>query len=369
MVQLLFVVGGIGLGLITTKIRSGALITENRSDDILGAVGFGIIGLVSVIYSLLFLVVQSSNTTFSPRLNLFQDDPWIWRTYAIALGLFAYSMTALLAGGASNTVSVAVPILAFAMALVVIGLIRRILMSAFASLQLSTVIDRLSKSGRVVIELLYPQALSAPDRVVDAHTESAQVGRPVQWAAPSATLQQLDLDRLMATAERTSSMIDVHVRVGSTLWEGATIATVYGDLPMDTVLASFVTGLDRTFDQDPLLAFRLLSDIGLRALSPAVNDPATAAQTLDAAVGLLMLLGSRNLSIDSLVSSDGTTRVRLSLPTWSDFLREGVDDVLAAAGHSPLMTRHAVAVLRELAERVPPTRRPGIEDRLHALLH
>jgi tryptophanase len=31
--------------------------------------------IASVIYLLLFLVVQSSSTTFTPRLNLFQDDP------------------------------------------------------------------------------------------------------------------------------------------------------------------------------------------------------------------------------------------------------------------------------------------------------
>jgi uncharacterized membrane protein len=47
------------------------------------------------------------------------------------------------------------------------------------------------------------------------------------------------------------------------------------------VVGCIVTGPERTFDQDPALAIRVLVDIALRALSPAVNDPTTAAQALD----------------------------------------------------------------------------------------
>lgn len=87
---------GIVLGLLMPRIQAGATVPTSRAGQLVAAVGFGILGLVTVIYSLLFGVVQSSNSTFSPRLNLFQDNPWIWRTYAAALGLFAFSMSAFL---------------------------------------------------------------------------------------------------------------------------------------------------------------------------------------------------------------------------------------------------------------------------------
>ncbi|WP_280670741.1 MULTISPECIES: DUF2254 family protein [unclassified Kitasatospora] len=45
---------------------------------------------------------------------------------------------------------------------------------------------------------------------------------------------------------------------------------------------AIVSGQERTFHQDPAFALRLLADPGLRALSSAVNDPATAVQVLDA---------------------------------------------------------------------------------------
>jgi hypothetical protein len=40
--------------------------------------------LVSIIFSLLFLVVQWAFSSLSPRLNLFRDDPIVWRTFGLA---------------------------------------------------------------------------------------------------------------------------------------------------------------------------------------------------------------------------------------------------------------------------------------------
>ena len=49
----------------------------------------------------------------------------------------------------------------------------------------------------------------------------------------------------------------------------------------------------RTIDQDPAFALRMLVDIAIRALSPAVNDPTTAVQSLDRIEGLLVELYRR----------------------------------------------------------------------------
>ena len=40
--------------------------------------------LVSIIFSLLFLVVRRACSSLSPRLNLFRDDPIVWRTFGLA---------------------------------------------------------------------------------------------------------------------------------------------------------------------------------------------------------------------------------------------------------------------------------------------
>lgn len=51
----------------------------------------------------------------------------------------------------------------------------------------------------------------------------------------------------------------------------------------------------RSSDQDPAYGLRLLVDIAIRALSPAVNDPTTAVQALDQIEETLVRLGTRPL--------------------------------------------------------------------------
>jgi uncharacterized membrane protein len=358
LLQLLFMGIGIALGVLLPRIHAGATVATSRTVEVLGAVGFGILGLVTLIYSLLFLVVQSSNTTFTPRLNLFQDDPWIWRTYAVAVGLFAFSMSAFLEIGNAEKVTVAVPIFAFVVALGVIVLIRNIQAKAFSSLQVNAIVDLLQRRGRQVIDAVY-----APKGERARKPVPSEGGHPVRWPRPQTTLQQLDLRRLLNEAESADAVVVFRTKVGQTLWAGATVAEVHGGLDDDVVVEAFVTGANRTVDQDPLLAFRLLSDIGLRALSPAVNDPATAVQAWDAIVGLLVQLTSRDLDAGSVESPSGATRIWLDLPTWGDFMREGCDELLANARNSPMMLARACETLTLLEEAAPPECRSEVDAR------
>ncbi|QMU79930.1 DUF2254 domain-containing protein [Streptacidiphilus sp. PB12-B1b] len=128
------------------------------------------------------------------------------------------------------------------------------------------------------------------------------------------------------------------------------LADVHGaDLPATAVLDALVTGDERAFDQDPLLAFRLLADIALRALSPAVNDPATAVQALDCLEDLLAdPAATRAGSTLHLTGPDGTVRLLIELPAWADYLRTGLDDVIAAATGSPMVLLHLRALLTRL---------------------
>ena len=84
------------------------------------------------------------------------------------------------------------------------------------------------------------------------------------------------------------------VGVGDTVHDDSPLADIHGgELSDQAVRAAVVLSAERTFDQDPMLAFRLLADIALRALSPSVHDPATAVDAIDATEGLLRAVAKR----------------------------------------------------------------------------
>lgn len=110
--------------------------------------------------------------------------------------------------------------------------------------------------------------------------------------------------------------------------------------------------------------FRLLADIGLRALSPAINDPATATQVLDTIESLLAPLVSRNLAVAQVCDSSGTVRVVLSFPSWDDYLRTALDDLIESSARSPMVLLRVRALLTGLLSAAPSQRRASIAWRL-----
>ena len=360
LVQLLCVLAGLGLGLLLPRITAGSTVASTRVTDLLVGVGFGVLGLVTVVFSLLVLVVQWAFSSLSPRLNLFRDDPVVWRTFGFAVGVLVFSVTTALVVGDQQKVSVIVPAAEVVAVLAAIALIRSLQVKAFASIQLAPTLAAIAGQGHGIIDDLYLRPCTA-DRKPAAPLPARQ--RAVAWPHRQAILQQLDLGRLLRAAD--GAVIVLRVGIGDTLQQGAPVADLHGGEVADrAVLAGLVTGPERTFGQDPLFAFRLLADIAMRALSPAVNDPATAAQVLDTIESLLQALVSRDLDVADVADSAGTVRVVLVLPCWDDYLRTALDDLIESASGSPMVLLRARVLLTTLLNAAPPARQPPITRRL-----
>jgi uncharacterized membrane protein len=359
--QLLFAVAGLGLGLLLPRISAAPTVASTRVTEALVGVGFGVLGLVSIIFSLLFLVVQWVFSSLSPRLNLFRDDPIVWRTFGLAVGVFVFSVTAALVIGNDQEVSVIVPAAEVAAVLAALAMIRALQVKAFASIQLAPTLSAIAAQGRGILDDLYPRPGPAGRPPA---APLPPLHRAVTWPHRQAILQQLDVDRLAGAVGQ--AVIVLRARIGDTLQDGAVVADLHGGDASDAaVLDGLVTGQERTFHQDPLFAFRLLADIGLRALSAAVNDPATAVQVLDTIENLLAPLASRDLDVAQIADDAGAVKVVLALPSWDDYLQTALDDLIEAGSRSPMVLLRAQALLVALLNAAPPQRQSSITWRLH----
>ena len=360
LVQLLCVLAGLGLGLLLPRITTEPSVASTRLTDSLVAVGFGTLGVVSIVFSLLFLVVQWAFGSLSPRLNLFRDDPIVWRTFGVAVGVFVFSVTAALAIGNDPEVSVIVPAVEAAAVLLTLALVRVLQVNAFTSIQLAPTLAAIAAEGRGILDDLYRRPCTAGLRRA---VVLPPLRRAVIWPHGQAILEQVHLPRLVRAAD--GAVIVLQAGIGDTLQQGAPVADLHGGNVTDAaVLRGLVTGQERTFHQDPLFAFRLLADIGLRAMSPAVNDPATAVQVLGTIQSILGPLVTRDLDVAEVADGAGTVRVVLALPSWDDYLRTSLDDLIESASHSPMVLVRTRTLLASLLKTAPPQRRPSIAWRL-----
>jgi len=175
-------------------------------------------------------------------------------------------------------------------------------------------------------------------------------------------------------AERSGGIIEVTSAVGDTIVESTLLLRVYGAqsaVSERAVRKAIKTGTERTFEQDPKYAIRLLVDIAIRALSPAVNDPSTAVQALDHIEDLLVRLGRHRLEVGEIRDGSGQLRLVVPIPTWEDFLRLALDEIRVYGAGSVQVMRRMRALLSDLLDAVPEDRRQAVrsqQKRLDAAL-
>lgn len=174
----------------------------------------------------------------------------------------------------------------------------------------------------------------------------------------------------MNTAAAAGGIIEVAVAVGDTVIETMPVFRVYGaQQPIDEqkLWDGIEIGDERTFEQDPKYAIRLLVDIAIRALSPAINDPTTAVQALDQIEDLLRRLGQMELDISRNRDAQGNLRAIVPMPTWQDYLSLSFDEIRQFGVTSVQVMRRLRVALTGIADVVrDPQRR---EDALRYLRH
>src|SRR4029453_17402101 len=184
------------------------------------------------------------------------------------------------------------------------------------------------------------------------------VSQVVTHTGEPMAIAQYDVAALVDLATRAEGVIVMPLAVGDTCIEGDAIMTVQGGrrpIPSDAVRRAISLERQRTFDQDPKYALRLLVDVAIKALSPAVNDPTTAVQTLDEIEDLLRRIGTRNLEVGHVRDTGGVLRVVVPTPTWEDFLSLAFDEIRSCGATSLQVMRRLRAALINLEGVAPPS--------------
>jgi len=80
---------------------------------------------------------------------------------------------------------------------------------------------------------------------------------------------------------------------------------------------------------------------------------------------LLAPLATRDLDVAEITDDAGTVKVVLALPSWDDYLRTALDDLIESSSGSPMVLLRARALLAGLLDAAPPQRRSPVTWRLH----
>jgi uncharacterized membrane protein len=327
----------------------------------LSAAASGMMALTAIVFSIAFVMVQFSAIAYSPRLALlFVRDRTLFHTLGIFVATFVYSL-ALLAWIDRNG-SGYVPMfstLLVAMMVIVSVILFSLLVQRLNELQISNVLHVIGDRGRQVIHAMYPRR---DDKTVDVQKARGDIAgsillgpvtQTLTYSGKPRTIASYDIGVLVREAQKADAVIVMASAVGDTLVETAVILRVYRArtmLPDDRLMRGLHLATERTFDQDPKFALRLLVDIAIKALSPAINDPTTAVQTIDQIEDLLHRLGQRELDAGQIRDNKGHLRLVFPAPTWDDYLALAFDEIRQFGANSVQVMRRLRSALIAVAE-------------------
>jgi uncharacterized membrane protein len=336
---------------------------------VLSAIASGMLPLTGLVFSLAFVMVQFSATAYSPRLVAWLAGSGVLRhSLGIFTATFIYALAALAWVDRGGTGRVPLLTVWFAIALLLVSVVFFVmLVDKLGMLQISRVLAYAGDQGRTVIERDYAP-LAGHERGPEAggagRDELPAVSQLLVHRGGPAVIQAIDVKRLVALAAREGAVVAMAWAVGDTLIDGMPLLRVHGGarpVPERRLRRLVRLGSERTFEQDPKYAIRILVDIAIKALSPAINDPTTAVQALDQVEDLLLRLGRTDLSAGRVRDARGSLRLAFPVPTWEDFLVLAFDEIRFYGASSIQVMRRMRALLQGLMEHVPPERRPALQ--------
>ncbi|MEU0247874.1 DUF2254 domain-containing protein [Streptomyces sp. NPDC006235] len=328
---------------------------------VVSAVGSAMMTFIGVVFSISLVAVQMASGQFTPRVvRLFVRSRITKATFAVFLATFVLTLLVLTSfdsAGDPRTVTT-VPLVQSVLTLCMVALSLLLFVlyvnTTLRLMRISHVIARIAtESFRVAASMPVPTG---------GQDEAARLGSATAWVpheGRAGVLRDVHITRLVRVARKHGVVLRLIPRIGDFVVPGMPVLAVHGGPvpPRRALRYAISVGVERTYHQDLGFGLRQLSDIALRALSSAINDPTTAVQALDRIVQFLAALSRRPLDAALHRDRGGAVRLVQPVPGWTELVDLGFTEVRGCAIGSPQVSRRMLAGLDDLLLLVPPERR------------
>ena len=217
---------------------------------------------------------------------------------------------------------------------------------------------------------MYPEPSLGPDVPRSPRHDLGPADRVILHQGTSGIVLTVDLATLIRAAETSNGVIEFAPQVGDFVAVDEPLFRLYGGARAvndETLRSAIEFGSERTLEQDPTFAFRIVIDIALKALSPAINDPTTAVLAIDQLHRLLRLVGKRHLRTDEISDASGRLRVIFPTPNWEEFVHLTFSEIRQCGSNNLQIVRRLRAMIENLNQTLPSHRQPALQQQLSLL--
>jgi uncharacterized membrane protein len=343
--------------------------TPDGARTVLGAFTASMLTLVVFVVSSLLIVVQLASAQLTPRIIslVFADRRLKW---VLSIFTFAYTYTIAASGRIEDTVPQLPVAFAIFCNLTCIAIFFWFGQGLGSSLRPIAVLQSVADEGRSVVESVYPQPFDPAEEQQSWSPSPEADVVVVEHIGRSGVVLAFSQRDLTLIAGHADGVIELVPQVGDFVARGDPLFRVRSNgrpVEANALRACVAIGPERTMEQDPRFAFRIMVDIANKALSPAINDPTTAVLALDQIHRLLMYVGKRRLDAGETHDAHGRLRLCYGTPDWIDFVSLGITEIRHFGASSMQVARRLQAMIEHLLRVLPEARKAALQQELALL--
>jgi uncharacterized membrane protein len=335
-----------------------------QAAQVLSTIAGSTLTFTGIVFSITAVALQLGSSQFSPRAlrNFLRDRGTQW-ALGLLVATFTYALLTLrYVDPNADPDDVATPGLSVTLALVLViaSLVAFVFFVSHLaqSIRAVSIIERVARETRAALSEMVPLAEPGPEPAIP----DRPADQVLAWDRGPGVVLGYDEDDLVEIARSSGSLLRFVRQVGDYVPSRAPIIEVWhvddlhAAVDARAVLRRIGSGIERTMAQDPMFGFRQLVDIAEKALSPAVNDPTTAVQSIDRLHDLLRRLATRPQPSGVHTDGDGVPRLIVPVPTWDDVVHLACDEIRHYGASSIQVVRRLRAMFDDLLTVVTPDR-------------
>ncbi|MDQ6727590.1 MAG: DUF2254 domain-containing protein [Actinomycetota bacterium] len=357
-----------------SNLPLGLTSTVQSARTLLSTIAGATITFAGIAFSISLLIIQLASSQYSPRVvhTLFRD-PFNKRVMAMVVGTFTYCLIVLrsVRSALEQSGTPVIPNLSVAVA-VVLGISTILAVVAFINhsahaMDVSEIRERVRRES--VEHARHEWALAEPGpRPADPLEAPVPPGCVIRFGR-SGWVQQFDADALLRHVPE-GGIMRLETYAGRYAIAGAPLCTL-SPAPTDVeeatqkILAFVTVGDTRTMQHDPSYGLRQLADVALKALSPGINDPTTAQDSIFHSAAVLAEFLRRDPPPMRREGDDGRTLILPEQPTHDDLVRLTFDETRRAAAGQPTVCIYLIEAIDLVRETLASS---GLPDRTGVLV-
>jgi len=314
------------LGLLVVRPDPASAVSEwawpsdpGTAASLLQTVATASVTALSLTLSLTVVALQLASQQFSPRLlRSFARDGIVQATAAVLVSAFVAALTTLRGLDPERPLPVLALLLSYLLGLSAGALLITFMAHIVRRLRVDNMMAAVHHDAMTAMPGAYAPYGEGPEHPAD-DLPGPEEGALIT-ARRSGFVRSVSPGPLVEAARRHRVVLRLGVRPGDSVVVGSPLASALPDQDMARVDVAALTsdvhdavalGFERTEEQDVAFPLRQLVDIAIKAISPAVNDPTTAAESLGYCADLLVRLTGRRLGPQVQRDRDGTVRAVL----------------------------------------------------------